>query len=152
MVSVVVVTLSSQRREICAPVPLYLAMRFPLWISGLSRLGPSVKSRMLRTLPRMASESSAVSLKERTPSTPTTGLRERDDALRLYTGPSGVPSVELTISMARLPFLPSCGWKNVQMPLLPAGQATMSRGPMMLRLLSGSGLVTTACASTLQSE
>jgi hypothetical protein len=35
---------------------------------------------------------------------------------------------------------------------LPAGQATSSLGPMMLRLLSGSGLVTTTWLAPWQSE
>jgi hypothetical protein len=45
--------------------------------------------------------------------------------------------------MPRVPLTPFSGWKYVAIPELPAGHATMSLGPMMVKLLSGSGEVTT---------
>jgi hypothetical protein len=54
--------------------------------------------------------------------------------------------------MARDPFGPVWGWKKVQIPLAPAGHATMNRGPMMVKFESDNGLVTTTWLSLLQSE
>lgn len=146
----VVVILSSHSREKVAPVPLVLVRLIASWMTGLRRLGPSVKSRIVLMLPSIGMVNVADALKEMTPRTPTYGMSEPEAALK--TGPNGLPNVELTSSIAREPFGPFCGWKKVQMPLLPAGQATTSLGPIMDRLESGNGLVMTACVSLLQSE
>ena len=146
IVKVDVVVLSSHSRDKAAPFDWYFETWMASWMGAWSKLGPSVKSRIVLTLPKIGTARTAELLKDRTPVTPTTGFLE--PALALFMGPRGVPMVELTSWMARLPFLPLCGWKKEQMPLFPAGQATISRGPMILRLLSGSGEVTTAWAST----
>jgi hypothetical protein len=44
---------------------------------------------------------------------------------------------ELSSWIPKVPLIPFSGAKNVTIPLLPAGQATIILGEMMLRLLSG---------------
>ena len=51
------------------------------------------------------------------------------------------PIGEWTSWIERVPFSAFWGSKKAHTPLLPAGHATTSLGPMMERLLSGKGLV-----------
>src|SRR5205823_4525438 len=106
---------------------------------GWRRLGPSVKSRIARTEPRIERDSLAALSNWITPSMPLLGWPSR----AILTGARGDPTVELMTLMLREPLAPFAGSKNKQAPLFPAGHATMSRGPMMLRSLVGTGLVTT---------
>jgi hypothetical protein len=58
-------------------------------------------------------------------------------------GERGWSEVPFTNSIPRDPLTPFWGAKKATVPELPAGHATSRRGPIMVKLLSESGLVTT---------
>ena len=84
-------------------------------------------------------------LKVTWPDTPTTGLSDAD-VVDAYTDCNGCVVVEFSNLIVRLPLTPFSGSKKATTPLFPAGHATSSRGPITLKLLPGTGLVTTTCA------
>jgi hypothetical protein len=95
------VVLSSHILLTIAPVVLYLVTLMASWMTGWSKLGPSVKSRIVLTEPRMGTVNVAELLNARIPWTPTYGSSE--PCVVLCTGASGLPIVELTSSIASVP-------------------------------------------------
>jgi len=84
---------------------------------------------------------------------PTFALPVKDELFAgLYTPVKGCSEVPLTNSMPNEPLTPFCGAKKDTTPEFPAGHATSSLGPMMVRLLSASGLVSTTWLALWQSE
>jgi hypothetical protein len=82
-------------------------------------LGPSVKSRIVRMLPKIATDSAADELNRMLPDIPTRGMFP--PALSCI-GDSVV--VEFSTLTAREPLTPFCGAKNATTPEFPAGHAT----------------------------